>query len=109
MPATQKVIKFYKIRFDENWFLVGAANQIFEYVNRKPGTVQVCYEAPQGSVFTATLICKEETKALIHRDVIHIRAQANTTKAISSSLINSQTSVCAPDNFFTEKNASKRL
>lgn len=80
MTPTQKVFKFYKIRFDENWFLTSTTNQLFTYSNRKPGQVQVCYEAPQGTVFTATLLCKEGTKAIIHRDVIHIRAEAKYIK-----------------------------
>lgn len=74
MKPSFRIIKFYKIQFDENWKLVSTTNQIFTYISLKKGAlVQVAYEAPQGTVFTATLIAPlGEQKALVHRDVIHL-------------------------------------
>lgn len=75
MTPAWKVFKFYRIQFDKNWQLSTTTNQIFTYKSSKQGSViRVCYEAPTGSVFTATLVCDVERGALIHRDVLHVRA-----------------------------------
>lgn len=75
MKPKFRVIKFYKIQFDENWKLTGTTNQIFTYITlRKGAVVQVAYEAPSGAVFTTTLIAVGgEQKAFVHRDVIHLQ------------------------------------
>ena len=75
MKPKFRVIKFYKIQFDENWKLTSTTNQIFTYLSlRKQAVVQVAYEAPTGTVFTNTLIVSGEQKAFVHRDVIHLQA-----------------------------------
>lgn len=80
MAQTNKVIKFYKVVFDPNWTLASTTDQLFTYQTKKGGQILVNYEAPQGTVFTALLTCLEGTKAIIHRDVIHVKAEVKIIK-----------------------------
>ena len=80
---THRVIKFYKIVFDPNWQLLSTTRQLFTYGSKKGGKITVNYEAPQGTVFTVFLACKEGTKAIVHRDVLHVRADAKISKGDS--------------------------
>ena len=76
MKPKFRVIRFYKIQFDENWKLASTTNQIFTYITlRKEAVVQIAYEAPTGAVFTTTLVViGREQKAYVHRDVIHVNS-----------------------------------
>jgi hypothetical protein len=68
-----RVIKFYKIQFDENWKQQAITNQIFSYISTKRNaTVKISFEGPIGKVFTVQITSPVERKAYIHRDVIHI-------------------------------------
>jgi hypothetical protein len=72
---TWKVYEFYRIRFDESWQLVSTTAQLFTYKSKKKDAViEVCYQAPVGEVKTITLVCDVERGAIIHRNVLHVKA-----------------------------------
>ena len=75
MKPTWKVFKFFRVQFDENWQLTSTTTQLFTYKAKKQGSlIQVGYEAPTGEVKTVLLVCDVEKGAIIHRDVLHVKA-----------------------------------
>lgn len=54
---------------------MNTTNQLFTYMSNSPGSIiYVSYEAPAGVVKTVRLSCDAEQKAIIHRDVLHVKA-----------------------------------
>jgi hypothetical protein len=82
MPDTLQVIKFHRISFDENWVLLSLADQVFTYetTTKKIAIIAIVYELPTGIVETALIETLSDTKAYVHRDVIHVKGQIRITK-----------------------------
>jgi len=75
MKPTWKVFEFCRIQLDETWQLTTTTAQLFTYKsNRQGAAIDVCYEGPTGEVKTVTLVCDVERGAIIHRNVLHVKA-----------------------------------